>query len=468
MADLSREELKIAMESAVIFLEDSGVRAYLSLFPPPKGKEYTVKDIVWILKQKKVVFGIDTQAIKNLIANKEYKQRVLVATGFPKQDGRDGYYEFYFDTEDENKPKILEDGSVDYHTAGKVKVVEAGDVIARYFPPTKGKNGFSVGGAQLTAYVGREQRMLTGRGFYLSEDKCIYTAACTGKAVVAGSSLNVKNILEIDGMLDYLMKDLIFDGDIIVRGDVMQGITIKASGTVTICGIVEPATIEAGKDVILQSGMQGSGKGAIKCGGNVSGKFFEQVNIIADGNVNANYILNCDIKCNGNIEVAGNKGAIIGGHIVAGESIIASIIGNRNEAKTVLSVSDTDYIESQLEEAEEVMESGLQRMDELNVELQGLAKAQSLGSVTEVSDEDRKKISEKIKLTNELKALQTKTDRLKFLQTDSSRASISARKMMYPGSILVIENSRYHCSSQVTCITAKKIDGHIEMLACTV
>jgi len=468
MADLSQEELKISMESAVIYLEDNGVKAYLSIFPPPSGKEYTVKDIVWILKKKKVVFGIDTQAIKNLIANKSYKQKVLVAKGFPKEDGKDGYYEFYFNTEDENKPKILEDGSVDYHTAGKVKVVEAGDVIARYFPPTKGKNGFSVGGAQLTAYVGKEQRMLTGRGFYLSEDKRIYTAACTGKAVVAGNTLNVKNILEIEGMLDYLMKDLIFDGDVIVRGDVMQGITIKASGTVTICGIVEPATIEAGKDVILQSGMQGSGKGVIKCGGNVSGKFFEQVNIIADGDVNANYILNCDIKCNGNIEVAGNKGAIIGGYVVAGESIIASIIGNRNEAKTVLSVADANYIETQLEESEEIIENGLERMNKLNGELQSLAKAQSLGSVTEVSEEDRKKISEKIKLTNELKALQDKTDRLKFLRTAGNRASISARKKIYPGSILVIEGSRYHCSSQATYVTAKKIDGHIEMLACTV
>lgn len=468
MAELSQEELQIAMESTVIYLEDNGVRAYMSLFPPPKDKEYSVKDINWILKKKKVVFGVDTQAIKRLLANKEYRQRVLVATGFPKEDGKDGYFEFYFDTTDENKPKILEDGSVDYHTAGKVKVVEAGEVIARYFPPTKGKNGFSVAGEQLVARVGKEQRTLRGRGFYLSEDKCVYTAAYTGKAVVNGTVLNVKNILEIDGMIDYLLKDLIFDGDIVIQGDVMQGITIKATGSVTIRGTVEPAYIEAGKDVILQSGMQGSGKGVIKSGGNVSGKFFEQVSIIADGDVNANYILNCDIKCNGKVEVAGNKGAIIGGRVIAGDSIIASIIGNRNEAKTILSLIDINYIESQIEVSEDMLVKDLKRVDELNMELRELAIAQSLGTVKEVKDNDRKKISEKIRLTNEISTLQQKITGLQTLLTRGNVASISAKRKMYPGTVFIIENSRYYCNTEVTYVTVKKVDGIMEMITCIV
>ena len=468
MANLSQEELQIAMESATVYLEENGVRAYLNIFPPPKGKEYTVKDINWILKQKKVVFGVDTSAITNMLANKEYKKQVLIATGFPKEEGKDGYFEYYFDTVDDSKPKVLEDGSVDYHTAGKVKVVEAGDVIARYFPPTKGKNGFSVTGDQLMAKPGKEQRALRGRGFYLSEDKCVYTAAVTGKAVITGNVLNVKNILEIDGMIDYLLKDLIFDGDIIVRGDVMQGITIKATGSVTICGTVEPSTIEAGKDVVLQSGMQGSGKGIIKSGGNVSGKFFEQVTIIAEGDVNANYILNCDIKCNGNVEVAGNKGAIIGGRIVAGDKIVASIIGNRTEAKTVLSLVDLNYIESQMEEAEEMLNSNLERVDELTRELRELAMAQSLGTVKEVKDSDRKKISEKIRLTNEISALQQKMERLRTLSESGSRASISAKDRMYPGTVLIIEDLRFYCTTKMSYITVKKVDERMETLTCIV
>jgi len=468
MASLTQEELQIAMESAVIYLEENGVRAYLNVFPPPKGKEYSVKDINWILKQKKIVFGVDTQAIKNMLANKEYRQQVLIATGFPKEDGKDGYFEYYFDIVDDSKPKVLEDGSVDYHTAGKIKVVEAGDVIARYFPPTKGKNGFSVSGEQLVAKPGKDQRVLRGRGFYLSEDKCVYTAAVTGKAVLTGNVLNVKNILEIDGMIDYLLKDLIFDGDIIVRGDVMQGITIKATGSVTICGTVEPSTIEAGKDVILQSGMQGSGKGSIRSGGNVSGKFFEQVTIIAEGNVNANYILNCDIKCNGSVEVAGTKGAIIGGQIVAGDKIVASIIGNRSEAKTVLSLVDIDYIEGQLEEAEEVLNNGLKRMDELTQELRELATAQSLGAVKEVKDSDRRRISEKIRLTNELTALQQKLERLRALRSSGATASFSAKNKMYPGTVLVIEGARFYCTTQMTFVTVKKIDGMMGALSCIV
>ena len=45
-------------------------------------------------------------------------------------NGEDGWYEYAFQRETDHKPKILEDGSVDYSQYGNIPSVEEGDVIA--------------------------------------------------------------------------------------------------------------------------------------------------------------------------------------------------------------------------------------------------------------------------------------------------------------------------------------------------
>ena len=131
-------------------------------------------------------------------------------------------------------------------------------------------------------------------------------------------------------------------------------------------------------------------------------------------------------------------------------------------------LSTIDNIESQIEEAEEVLNNDLKRVDELTLELRELAVAQSLGAVKEVKDSDRKKISEKIRLTNELSLLQQKLDRLRSLRMAGDTASFSAKSKMYPGTILIIEGSRFYCTTQMTFVTVKKIDGLMGALSCIV
>lgn len=55
---------------------------------------------------------------------------------------------------------------------------------------------------------------------------------------------------------------------------------MKASGNVTINGIVEGATVTAGGDITINRGIQGTTKAIIKSGGNIVTKFIESTQLV--------------------------------------------------------------------------------------------------------------------------------------------------------------------------------------------
>ena len=60
--------------------------------------------------------------------------------------GREGYFEFFFDTE-KPKPKINKDGTVDYRSMSLVQNVTEGSLLAVYHPAVQGTSGRDVTGA---------------------------------------------------------------------------------------------------------------------------------------------------------------------------------------------------------------------------------------------------------------------------------------------------------------------------------
>ena len=88
------------------------------------------------LSEAGVTSGLQEETIQQLANGLLYDQWVVVAKGTPCVNGEDGWYEYAFHRETDHKPKILEDGSVDYSQYGNIPSVKEGDVIAVYHPAT--------------------------------------------------------------------------------------------------------------------------------------------------------------------------------------------------------------------------------------------------------------------------------------------------------------------------------------------
>lgn len=432
------EEKSQEKKPIIVKVEKNGMSATINVSPIDK-ETYQYEDLEKALNAANVVYGIDKEALRDIVDNRRFYADVVVASGKEPQDGTDGYYEYLFETDVDVKPKILEDGSVDYKSMGQVPVVEEGTELVYYHPATAASNGMNVFGNEIMGKRGKDLMALKGKGFKISEDKTVYSAALTGKVTIKGNVLEVSNVLVIQNDVSISTGGVSFAGDVIIKGNVLSGAEVRANGNIEVDGCVEAATLIAGKSVVLKNGMQGNGKGSIHAGKNVSGKFFEQVTIEAKGNVSANAIMQCNVKSEEAVNVAGKFGIIVGGRIEAYREIEATIIGNMSEAKTVLEVGTGNDLYAKMERVES-------KIKELQQELQKLKSAgekvaQVLATTPDHADMKTMKMNimrSKIAREAAMTELEHEKEDIAAIMAKITNPRIFVLKSIYPGVVLTI------------------------------
>lgn len=345
-------------ESRVYIAEDR-MSATLVYFPEQGKKDITSGELEEFLKAHGVKQGIMKDVLEKIVQKHWYGKEIEVAKGKTPTEGKDGEFRYHVEHGTPGKPKILENGSVDYKNISQFVMVQQGELLAEYIPASAGEYGYTVDGKFLMPKRGREKPPLKGKGFVLSEDKRMYTAALTGKVEIEGNRIEVSDICNISGDVDISVGNLNFEGDIVITGNVCQGMTVCATGTIQVQGHVESAVLRAGKDIILAGGMQGGGECMIEAAHDVSGRFFEYATIRAGHDIVANYLLNCDARAGGSIQISGRRGMIIGGITRALERIEVTNLGNDVEVPTTVEVGmNRDMVSRYSELAKQIEKSG--------------------------------------------------------------------------------------------------------------
>ena len=126
-----------------------------------------------------------------------------------------------------------------------------------------------------------------------------------------------------------------YDGNVLVNGNVCTNFSVKAKGDVEVKGVVEGATVEAGGNITIARGMNGMGKGVLKCDGNVIAKFIENSDIEAGGYVETGSIMHSNVVAGSEIHVQGKKGFISGGKVTATTLIETRILGSDMGTSTI-------------------------------------------------------------------------------------------------------------------------------------
>ena len=122
----------IELHEVYVYIADDNMSASVRLGKCDEG--YTYDEVMNKLSLNGIKTGIDEEKIRWMISQKIYDQPVEVAFGKPVEAGKDGYYEFFFDTDaiNNNRPTVREDGSIDYFNQKRFEKVNEGDLLARY------------------------------------------------------------------------------------------------------------------------------------------------------------------------------------------------------------------------------------------------------------------------------------------------------------------------------------------------
>lgn len=459
ITELNESELDVRVD-----ISEDKLQATLKIFPPKVKMEerepFTYEDLTFALAQKGVVAGLNKEELERLVAGQIYYEEIVCATGKEAKDGIDGVFDYKFDVSPKGKPKILEDGSVDYRSMHTFEKVVAGQEIVVYTPAVKGEDGYLVTGLPLKAKIGKTLPIIRGKGFTLSDDNRVYTASLDGKVELRDGKLSVTNFVEVDGDIDVATGNLVFNGDICILGNVATGFIVNATGCITINGYAEGATIIAGKDVVIKGGMNGGGKGMIKAGGSVEGKFFELTQIRAVGYVKANNILNCDVETLDVIEVAGKLGSIVGGRTYALQGMTASSIGKESEIPTQVEVGPRKEL---LMECKRLREE----IGKMDTELEALRKVEkALKQLEKAGNQILASDPRKIKLMRSkiLKSMELEETKRKFHAMEEEiqrgeKAEIVVTKGVYPGVKVTIGQNHLAIKDAVADVTLRSRKG---------
>ncbi|HEX3075450.1 MAG TPA: FapA family protein [Lachnospiraceae bacterium] len=444
------------LEKIDIRITPDDMEVYLSLAPLKDDGAYSKELILEKLKQQNVVYGINEDAIQGMIDNNLYCTQIQVAQGDRAQDGIDGSYRFNFNTHKDDKPILLEDGSVDYSCLSKIETVNSGDKIAEYSPAIKGINGRNVKGQEVFAKNGRELMPLKGKGFTVSEDKRTYIANIDGKVDYVNGTLEVSNVLILKSDIDSILGNAYFNGHIIVKGSILTGVKVEATGNLTVEGHVEASTLISGGDVVLKNGMQGGGRGAVYANGNVLGKFFEQVTIQAGGSVYANTIMHCNITSRDEVVVSGKRGTIVGGSVSANRSITATVIGSMAEVVTEINVG----------RQEDVMPGILKKEEDIKERIEEIKKIEEAIRLIDqrLEKEDSKPLQSqkmllfraKVEKNAQINTLISERDSLIGQMDHSSNAQIIVNKFIYPNVRIKINGSRLVIKEEQSNVIIKR------------
>ena len=302
----------------------------------PEDDTYSRDEIMEALQKNNITAGIEEEVIDQLLAGELYDEEVIIAKGTPPVQGKDGYFEFFFNTESRKQPLIREDGTADYSAMGRLETVEEGQIIAKYHESVQGEKGETVTGAELMPRYVREQPVLRGKSIERNDETNEYKATISGKISYNNGNIEILVVHEIDSDVDSLTGNIEFYGDIVITGNVESGVTVRSGRNITVEGTVSSAKLFAGGDIILQRGIQGGGKGKVSARGSVYADFIEYAEVTAGADINANSIIGSTVDAFGHVLLQGKRGSVSGGVTHGLRGVTVKTSGNMSEVKTIL------------------------------------------------------------------------------------------------------------------------------------
>ena len=335
---LASKEMYPVSETFSLKISEDKMEAVARFYPASEGgAKLTAQDIIKELNFKKVMFGIDTDVIEEFVKEPKYCSDYIVAKGKQPVQGTDASIDYFFNTDLSSKPKVKEDGSVDFFNLNTINHCKDGDLLARLKKAVPSVPGADVHGNRVK---GRDVKFLNlkhGKNIRLSDDGCEMYSTINGHVSLIEGSVFVSDVYQVENV-GPATGNIESAGSVLVTGNVQAGFRIKASGNVEVRGVVEGAIIEAGGDIIINRGVNGMGKGYLEAGGRVIAKFIENATVKSGAYVQAESILLSHVNAKTEVEVDGKRGIIAGGVVRATEKITCKILGSPMGADTAVEV----------------------------------------------------------------------------------------------------------------------------------
>ncbi|AZN40879.1 DUF342 domain-containing protein [Paenibacillus albus] len=462
--------IETLQQHLVVQLSPDKLTAILQFNLADEGFSCTLSQLEEFLKSHGVNFGLQRDVLNRVVQQPSafFYSQTVVAQGLPPVNGHDGYIQFSYDMSDgEYRPVELEDGKIDFKEVTKLKNVKRGQLIAEKISGSPGTDGKSVTGDTITARNGKEAYFKMGKNVVLNPEQTALYSTIDGLITMTDKSkINVFPVFEVNGDVDYKVGNIDFVGTVVVRGNVLTGFRIKASGDIRVIGGVEGAVLESEGSIEITGGVLASNKGHIIAGKNVKSSFIQDGNVTAAEDIMVSQsIMHSHVRAGKSVICSGAKGLVVGGVIQAGDRVIARTIGNTMSTATTIEVGVRPELRSQLLEHRALIKQTNESLDKTEKALTLLDQLAATGQLPPDKMALRVKLNstKRVAIEEIGRAKEAVLEIEKSLE-DTERARVDAVNVIYGGTKIVIGRYTRFIKDATERITFRYSEGDIIMV----
>ena len=391
----------------------------------------TKDDLVRFLQKNHIKYGLLEETIEQIAGHlREVITPIVIARGVEPINGKDGYLEY--EVENVKEQEVGENENIDFRQLNQISNVKNGDLIATYYPPTKGIDGTNVLGHSIPHKNGKRVSLKLGKNVKLI-DNGIYATTDGQFKKTGNNSISVSPVFEVKGDLDMKIGNIDFVGNVVINGGVGRGFVIRSGGDVTINGLVDHSTIIAKGDILVRGGILGNGETRIETEGNLKANFLNGVNLVAKGDILiSTSIIQSNCRCFGRIVC--ERGSIYGGKISCIEGLLVENLGNDLFVKTDVFIGVDQTVVMRSAELKKLLTSKkdeFSRLEKILKKLLEFKRVKGQLEEREIQLFNMQKTSYDV-LQKELKNLEQELKEIESFETSCKDAYLACRGSIFP------------------------------------
>ncbi len=386
----------------------------------------------------------------------------LIAEATPAVHGIDAYIEWQIDTQqvksdtadapgkdvkDQASDGAKEDEPISFYGQSVFTVVKVGDVLGKVHPEIPGTEGKDVRGKVLASRTAKPLEFKYDETLGIDEANDLIAKA-DGVLMRDRKSARVSDTIEVDQNVDFSTGNIDFPGNVLVRHGVKDCFTVKARDDIEVRGLIEAATLIAGKDLHAKGGFAGREQGSAEVDANLYGKYLDGINatIGADLHVERE-IINCNCTVLGNINCP--RGSLIGGCTYVSGQVELMDLGASAQPITEIHVGVLPLLDPLIDELTTIIDQMIEERDKLLQEQEMI----TANSGSRIAPMHQTKIDQiNLKMGN----LQLQLDRAepsleKVRERAESKRKIDLRinRKMHPNALIICGGYHYRVTSEI-------------------
>ncbi len=434
--------------------------------PSNQGAVMDMAEIISDLGHNKVITGINEKVISAFLANRCYCTDYVMARGIEPVQGSDAKIEYFFNTNPNVKPKINEDGTVNFFELDMISKCNIGDVLARLTKADPGEPGQNVCGERVPQRDVKKLTLKYGKNIELSEDGLELHSQVNGHVSLVDDKVFVSDIYEVNDV-DTSTGNIEYSGNVLIRGNVKAGFCVQAEGDIEVKGVVEGALLEAGGNIIIARGVNGMNKGVLTAAGNIISKFIENATVTSGGYVHTEAILHSKVSAKGDIEVTGRKGFITGGIVRAGNIISAKMIGSPMGTDTLIEVGVDPVIKERANTLRKTIADLQKSLGTLQPVLNAMHQKLAAGEKLPYEQAQyAQKLVETCKIQKtQLSAAEQELEQLDGVMDTETAAQVKIGNEVYPGVKITISDVSLYVHDSLKHCKFVKSEGDVKMVS---